>query len=120
MGLLRAFWGEGAGRPGGLGEVRLGAGETAAAGSGTWMATLRRWGTCPSSLTSSRTELGRCAGSFASARASTWSSSSGSIAFRAAAEGTGLLTVASAISPALAPPKGMCPVIISKVMTPIA
>jgi hypothetical protein len=38
----------------------------------------------------------------------------------AAADGTGLLTVAIAISTGVAPAKGMRPVIISKVMTPMA
>ena len=54
------------------------------------------------------------------ALASTASSSSGSVALSAEALGTGWLTVAIATSTGVAPPNGIVPVIISKVMTPMA
>ena len=97
-----------------------GVGFGAAALTGTGVAAVRLCGTFPSSATSSLADEGRCFGSLAMALASTASSSSGSVAFSAEALGTGWLTVAIATSTGVAPPNGIVPVIISKVMTPMA
>src|SRR5437762_237482 len=80
----------------------------------------RRCGRRAICASSSRTDWGRWPGSLASTLVSSWSSSSGRLAFSLTADGIGELTVAYATSIRFVPAKGSLPVSISKVRTPIA
>src|SRR5712692_9955049 len=80
----------------------------------------RRCGSLAISPSSSRTVCGRWFGSFASTRASSWSSSSGRFGFKPTADGIDEFTVEYATSIRLAPTYGSRPVSISNVSAPIA